>query len=149
MRDKPPLSNWKIHGSKRKTHIDHRSSKTLAFFGLKKKKSAAVFLVELGKVFLGWALAGGFQAQSQVPTGHAYHPGALLALPTWQSGSLLPKGVWGLGFTAQKPINRPGCWRGKVSLFQLPATEVGREGVGPWTDVRPQPPLTPSYQHLK
>ena len=33
-------------------------------------------------------------------------------------------GVWLLA--AQKPINRPGWWKGKVALFQMPVMRRGR-----------------------
>ena len=39
-------------------------------------------------------------------------------------------GVW--LSAAQKPISRPGWWKGKFALFQMPATE----GRGWWTSVQ-------------
>ena len=43
---------------------------------------------------------------------------------------MLPKGMcWGLWLlAAQKSVNRPGWWKAKLVLFQLPAT--GGEGGG-------------------
>ena len=41
-------------------------------------------------------------------------------------------GVWLLA--TQKPINRTGWWKGKLALFQMPATRSGRADVCPKVD---------------
>ena len=36
--------------------------------------------------------------------------------------------VWGPLLTTQKPVNRPGWWKRKFALFQMPATGEGEGG---------------------
>ena len=46
---------------------------------------------------------------------------------------------------AQKPINRPGWWKGKLALFQMPATEGGGER---GLDICPRASATPHHPQL-
>ena len=47
---------------------------------------------------------------------------------------MLLKGVWVRLLAAQKPINRPGWWKGKFALFQMLATGAG----GRMADISPK-----------
>ena len=49
----------------------------------------------------------------------------------------------------QKPINKPGWWKGKFALFQMPASGVGRVAdICPKADF-PTPHPTPDKQRVK